>query len=48
MEMPSGKLINWKKLKQKVTMVTNKVNSPTSKKGTALNIVLKHVSLIKV
>ena len=48
MEMPSGKLINWKKLKQKVTMATNKVKSPTSKKGTALNIVLKHVSLIKV
>lgn len=46
--MPSGKLINWKKLKQKITMTTNKVKSPTSKKGTALNIVLKHVSLIKV
>ena len=46
--MPSGKLINWKKLKQKITMATNIFKSPTSKKGTALNIVLKHVSLINV
>ena len=46
--MPSGKLINWKKMKQNITMATSKVKSPTSTKGTALNIVLKHVSLIKV